>query len=119
MQRNLFLTALLFAAAPALAHHSFAMYDVTATRTITGTVEQFHWSNPHVVIVVETAGPVPQTWSVELTSPGNLRRKGWTRHSLMPGEQVSLAIYPLRDGGHGGGFQSGRRADGSDLGPAG
>jgi len=113
------IAVLLLAVGPAFAHHSFAMYDVTQTRTITGTVQQFRWSNPHVVIVVEIAGPSPQIWSVELTSPGNLRRKGWTRHSLKPGEIVSLQIYPLRDGGHGGGFQSGHLADGSALGPAG
>jgi len=117
MKRILLFGGLALVAAPALAHHSFAMYDVSKTETISGTVQQFRWSNPHVVIVVATAGPAPQTWSVELTSPGNLRRVGWTRHSLTPGQSVSLEIYPLRDGSHGGGYQSGHLADGTSLGP--
>jgi len=101
--------------APALAHHSFAMYDVSKIKTITGTVQEFRWSNPHVVIEITTVGPAPNTWQVELTSPGNLRRSGWTRHSLMPGQMVSLNIYPLRDGTNGGGYQGGHLADGTPL----
>ena len=40
-------TVLVLAAAPARAHHSFAPFDLTAERTITGTLKQFDWTNPH------------------------------------------------------------------------
>ncbi len=50
-------------------------------------------------------GGDPETWTVELTSPGNLTRSGWSRHSLSPGDKIEVEINPLRDGTHGGGFR--------------
>jgi hypothetical protein len=97
-----------FDAPPALAHHSFAMFDFGNTVTITGKVEEFRWSNPHVVLLAAatpTAGEAPDVWSFELTSPGNLTRLGWTRLSLKPGDRIRLEFNPLRDGKHGGAFK--------------
>jgi Family of unknown function (DUF6152) len=94
---------------PATAHHSFATYDRTKTVTIKGTVKTFQWTNPHCVIwvVIQPAGGGdPQEWSIETTSPGVLTRSGWTRHSLNPGDRVSVEFSPLRDGSHGGGLNS-------------
>jgi hypothetical protein len=103
------LAALLAVAEPASAHHSFAMYDQNTLVTIDGTVKEFQWSNPHALLwVLEKAkdGEPPQEWTVELpTSPGNLTRLGWTKHSLEPGDRVTLDINPLRDGKHGGSFK--------------
>jgi len=95
-------------ARPAAAHHSFAMFDQTKSVTVVGTVKEFHWTNPHVslwVYATPKPGAAPELWTIELTSPGNLTRAGWTRHSVSPGDKVSVAIAPLRDGSHGGGFK--------------
>lgn len=99
--------AVLAAPVGSQAHHSFAMFDATKTVTLKGTVKDFQWTNPHVVIFVVTdpAQGTPEEWSVELTSPGNLTRQGWTRQEFKPGDKVSVDINPLRDGGHGGGFK--------------
>ena len=94
---------------PAAAHHSFATYDRTKTVTIKGTVKTFQWTNPHCVlwVVIQPAGGGdPQEWSIETTSPGVLTRSGWTRHSLNPGDRVSVEFNPLRDGSRGGGLNS-------------
>lgn len=91
--------------APALAHHSFAMFDPAKVVTLQGTVREFRWVNPHVSLFVNVAGPNGGIWAVELTSPGNLTRLGWNRHSLKPGDRVSVDVNPLRDGQHGGGFR--------------
>jgi hypothetical protein len=94
---------------PAFAHHSFAVYDRTKTLTLKGTIKAFQWTNPHVIIwivVQPEDGGVPQEWSIETTSPGVLTRSGWTRHSLNPGDRVSVEFSPLRDGSHGGGLNS-------------
>jgi len=104
---------------PARAHHSFAMYDQTRTVTLKGAIKTFLWSNPHVVIWLvgspETGG-APQTWTVELTSPGNLERIGWSRDSLKPGDAVELKILPLRNGSPGGAFKSAKiLATGQEL----
>ena len=100
--------AALAVAAPALAHHSFAMFDFNRTVTLKGVVKELQWTNPHVVLWVETtpgAGAMPEVWSAELTSPGNLTRNGWSKRTLKPGDKVSVDISPLRDGGKGGGFR--------------
>jgi hypothetical protein len=93
---------------PCTAHHSFAMFDQTKNVTVVGTVKDFQWVNPHVVLWVykiAANGGVPELWTIELTSPGNLTRVGWSRHSVSPGDKVSVDIAPLRDGSHGGGFR--------------
>jgi hypothetical protein len=97
----------LAASAPALAHHSFAMFDFEKTTTLKGVVKELQWTNPHVILWVETtpAGGAPEVWSAELTSPGNLTRNGWTKRTLKPGDKVAVDISPLRDGGKGGGFR--------------
>ena len=116
MRRHAPLKALAAAAAlalaspgsPALAHHSFAMFDFSRTVTLKGVVKELQWTNPHVILWVETTpsdGSAPEVWSAELTSPGNLTRTGWTKRTLKPGDKVEVDISPLRDGGKGGGFR--------------
>ena len=93
--------------ATATAHHSFAMFDFSKTETIKATVTEFRWTNPHVTLLVQLdpkPGAAPEIWSMELTSPGNLTRGGWTRHSFKPGDRIELEFNPLRDGKHGGAF---------------
>jgi hypothetical protein len=97
--------ALAMIAAPVLAHHSFAMFDQKKVMTLKGTVTEFQWTNPHAFIEMDvpSAGKV-QHWSVELNSPNNLKRQGWLRTSLKPGDRITLRLNPLRDGTHGGLF---------------
>jgi hypothetical protein len=92
-------------AAPALAHHSFAMFDQKKVMTLNGTVHEFQWTNPHAWIEIDVAqGRTTQRWSIELNSPNNLKRQGWKRDSLKPGDKVVLRMAPLRSGEHGGLF---------------
>ncbi|WP_404713734.1 DUF6152 family protein [Sphingomonas sp. MMS24-J13] len=105
---KIILPLLVFAfAAPASAHHSFAMFDPARTVTLNGTIKEFRWVNPHVSLFVlaDHPGAAPELWAVELTSPGNLTRLGWTRKSLAPGDKVTVEVNPLRDGQKGGGFR--------------
>jgi hypothetical protein len=100
------LAALFLAAVPAAAHHSFAMFDQRKIMTLEGTVTEFQWTNPHAFIEIDVSGERGQVrhWSIELNSPNNLRRQGWSRSSLKPGDKVTLRINPLRDGKAGGLF---------------
>jgi len=91
--------------APALAHHSFAMFDQKKIVTLKGSVAQFQWTNPHAFIELDvTSGGKVQHWSIELNSPNNLKRQGWVRTSLKPGDKVTVRLNPLRDGKPGGLF---------------
>ncbi len=99
------MAAMFGAAAPATAHHSFAMYQPWSL-TIKGTVSAFQWTNPHVVLQVlvpPEGGGAAQQWSFETSSPAVLSRAGWTRRSIKVGDRVSVTFSPLRDGSQGGG----------------
>jgi hypothetical protein len=106
------------AAAPALAHHSYGMFDTEHPITLDATVKTFEWVNPHARIVVlrkSEGGAEPELWNVELTSPGNLTRMGWSKHTVAPGDHVMVEVSPLRTGGHGGGFRKLTLDDGQVL----
>jgi Family of unknown function (DUF6152) len=100
--------ATVWVAAPALAHHSFAMFDRDKEVVLTGTVREFQWTNPHAFIEVDVPGEkgVAEKWSVEMNSPNNLTRQGWKSSMLKAGDKVSVTINPLRDGKKGGLFVS-------------
>jgi hypothetical protein len=92
-------------ALPSRAHHSYAAYDLNQTRTLTGTVEIFRWSNPHstFTLVLEPDGRgEPIKWNIITSSPAVLKRFGWTQGSLKPGDRVSVVFNPMIDGSHGG-----------------
>jgi len=105
------LSAILFFLMPvreSAAHHSFAMYDMNKLVVLTGTIKEFQWTNPHALLWVtaSTDGGGSELWAIELpTSPGNLARIGWTKHSLSAGDPVTVEINPLRDGSRGGSFK--------------
>lgn len=90
-------------AIPALAHHSFAMFDGKKTMTLAGTVKEFQWTYPHawIVMVAPDQGTAKQ-WAIELESPAGLARKGWAPKTLRPGMKISVNMHPLKDGSAGG-----------------
>jgi hypothetical protein len=105
--RNIRLTAgllLLGAALPALAHHSFAIFDHTQTYTLKGTVQSFQWTNPHGYIELDVAeGPKGiDKFTVELTSINMLRRAGWKSSDVHAGDEVTAIVAPLLSGEKGG-----------------
>ena len=64
---------------PALAHHSFANFDLSRNTTLAGTIREVQFTNPHVwVQVMVPDGKGGQTeWSIEAGAPGMLLRTGW------------------------------------------
>ena len=96
--------ALALFAAPAWAHHSFAMFDVKKQVTLNGTVKEFQWINPHAWIVMTTSVPggEPKQWAIELPSTRSLARQGFTPKTLTPGMKISIDMHPLKDGSPGG-----------------
>jgi hypothetical protein len=102
---------------PAMAHHSFDMFDMTKQVTITGTIKEFQWTNPHTwtwVDVPNDKGGV-DTWGIEGMSPNFLGRRGWTKHTLNPGDKVTITIYPLKEGKLGGTFLHATLPDGKEM----
>ena len=106
--------AMALAPASAQAHHSFAMFDQSKQVTVSGTVRDFQWTNPHAFIELEDAQG--KTWGVELNSPNNLVRQGWKRTIVKAGDKISVVLNPLRDGRPGGLFTALTLPDGRVLG---
>jgi len=81
------------------AHHSTAMFDHSKSVTITGIVKEVQWTNPHVAFFINASEgtEAPTLWLMEMTSPGNLVRDGWTRNSVKAGDKVTVSFSPLRD----------------------
>ena len=104
-------------AVPAVAHHSYSMFDMQRTVLLEATVTQFRWQNPHAFIrVTVPANGETEEWSIEMTSPNNLVQEGWTRTTLRQGDRVQLWVHPLRSGARGGSYVGVRKADGTTLG---
>jgi Family of unknown function (DUF6152) len=105
------------AAGGAHAHHSFAMFDHVNRVTLSGTVTQFQWTNPHVFIeldVPDDQGGMKH-YSIECASPNVLMRVGWKYSDVKQGDKVTLLINPLKNGDPGGMLESATFADGRTL----
>ena len=100
-------------AMPAAAHHSFAMFDQKQIVTLQGKAHEFQWTNPHAFLEIDDAKGT--RWSLELNSPNNLKRQGWSRSAVKMGDQVTVRMNPLRDGQPGGLFLDLKFANGKVL----
>jgi Family of unknown function (DUF6152) len=100
----IFCAALLAASGPAIAHHSFAMFDQANEVDLDGVVQEFRYVNPHTFIIldIKQKDGTPESWILEGVSPSALAREGWSRSSLKPGDEIQLRIAPLRSGAPGG-----------------
>ena len=108
-------------ARPAFAHHSHAMFDLEKQVTLTGTVKEFEWNNPHCwiqVLVPDLKDPnaPPVEWGIEMGAPIQLIRHGWKPSSLKPGDKITVVVNPLRDGRPGGQIVSAIGPDGKPIG---
>ena len=92
---------------PALAHHSFAMFDMEHPIEIVGTVKEFKFVSPHTLLILQVKGDdgTVKDWTLEGGAPGLLVREGMTAKSLKPGDEIKATINPLHSGAEGGSYQ--------------
>jgi hypothetical protein len=104
----------LSAAGTAFAHHSFAMFDHVNRVTLSGTVTQFQWTNPHVFIELDVPGGNGgvKHYSIECASPNVLMRIGWRFSDVKKGDKITLLVNPLKNGSAGGMLESATLTDG-------
>ncbi len=95
-----FLAFLVFLVFPSSAHHSTAEYDLKHPAVATGIVTRFEWSNPHAHIYMDATGQdgTVEHWLIEIDSPNALRRLGWSKDSLKPGDKVTCSGARAKDG---------------------
>src|ERR1700687_2130900 len=84
----------------AFAHQRTAKYDTSKTVTVKGSVTDFQFINPHVLIVMDAKdeGGKIEKWQGELTSPNRLSRNGWTKSSIKLGDTITISGYPTKSG---------------------
>ena len=93
------------AAAPTLAHHSRAIFDVSKNVTYRGVVEEYRWQNPHshIVITIWAGAADPSTvgtWTVEASAISLMTTQGWTPKTYKPGDPITVVGHPNKDGSH-------------------
>ena len=113
------LAAALAASAPALAHHSFAMFDQSKEVELKdATVVDWQWTSPHawLYVLVPNGEGDPDKYSVEAANPGQLRRDGFAKGSMSPGDKITVYMAPLKSGEKGGALHAVVLPDGKMLG---
>ena len=87
-------------AVPAVAHHSGAMFEPTKEVTLSGTVKEFQFTNPHSWLLVDVKGPDGKvtTWGFEAEGPSSMTRAGIRLKDFTPGTPVTIIGRPMKDG---------------------
>jgi hypothetical protein len=95
--------SILVLAAPALAHHSHAAYDVTKWTVLEGTVKQVVLISPHSLVYLDVKDEHGETatWALEATAPAGILRNGVKREDVRAGDPIRARCHLLRDGAHG------------------
>jgi len=102
-------SAVLIAAAPLLAHHSFAgEYDAKKPIELKGTITKVDWMNPHVYFYIDVkddSGKIAN-WAFEMGPPRLLERGGWKKSTMKEGDEVIVSGTLAKDGGKHGNARS-------------
>jgi len=96
------------------AHHSFAMFDHEKMITLTGTLTEFEYTNPHCwlhIAVVDPATGRSVEWAFEMGSVGQVAQQGWKADTVKPGDKITIEAHPMKDGSRGQ-YQGAKLSDG-------
>jgi hypothetical protein len=85
---------------PVVAHHGNAAFDTGKRVTLKGTVKQWVYSNPHLLLTLEVKGDerAPVLWLVETQAPNVMFPAGYRKDSFRPGDEVTIVAEPVKDG---------------------
>ena len=94
------IAALVTAAIPMMAHHSFSAEYDSKSITIKGKFVVMDWVNPHSWVQIDVTGPDGKVtrWKGETPPPNGLYRNGWRKDTLKEGETIEIVGNPAKDG---------------------
>jgi uncharacterized protein DUF6152 len=86
--------------APLAAHHGTAGYDMEKQLVMKATVTDWLWANPHCFLTYDTTDDKGNTvrWSAEVSNPVDMTKRGWTKHILNTGDQITVTVRPAKNG---------------------
>ena len=105
-------------AVQAQAHHSFTMFDREKLITVSGTLKEFEWTNPHCWLhlnVVDPATGRTVDWSFEMGSIGQIAAQGWKIDTVKAGDKITIEGHPMKDGSRAGQYDSAKLGDGRSF----
>ena len=94
-----FLVAVVAFSVPLFAHHGAASFDSGKMVTVNGSVTEYVWSNPHVLVKVDAkndSGNVVH-WVLEAWNPVTQASRGWSKNTFKAGDDVSMEIAPAKN----------------------
>ena len=99
------------------AHHGAASFDTAVEVTLKGTVTEWQWFNPHCFLKFDVKGDdgTVKNWAVEAGNPTDMTKRGWSRLSFKPGDQVTVTLQPVKTGAPVGRIRTVALADGKEL----
>jgi hypothetical protein len=99
---------------PGLSHHSHAMFDHAKQVSVSGTVTEFVFRNPHAFLYVDVKGENGEmvNYWVEMSNLTNMITRGVGKATFKPGDKVTVNLHPLKDGRPGGSYVTIVAADG-------
>lgn len=106
-------------AAPVFAHHSAVMFDDQKEITVSGTVKEFQYTNPHSWLLVDVTNDdgTITTWGFEAEGPSTLTRAGIRKSDFAPGTKITITGNPMRDGRPAAAWIKATRGDGKEFDP--
>ena len=106
-------------ATPTFAHHSAVMFDDAKEITVSGTVKDFQYTNPHSWLLVDVKNDdgTVTTWGFEAEGPSTLTRAGIRKSDFSPGTAITITGHPMRDGRPAAAWVKATRGDGKAFDP--
>ncbi len=90
------------AAAPALAHHSFGMFQMNVPLKMSGTLTKMNLVNPHSYMEIDTVDANGKKLHLrcEMRAATLIKRSGWTIEMFKVGSHVEIEGHPHREDPH-------------------
>jgi hypothetical protein len=82
------------------AHHGTAAFDTDKTLSMKANVTQWFWANPHCFLKFDYKNDKGEVehWVVETSNPPDMINKGWSKDTLKAGDEVTVTVYPVKNG---------------------
>lgn len=86
---------------PLFAHHgSRVSYNMDKEVTMKGVVTEYQYQNPHIYVMFDVKDDQGNLvhWGVETYSPIVMENYEWDKHTVKPGDEITVTLWPSKVG---------------------